>query len=274
MAVKKTKFPLDKKGRNRSPWWVCQDEPQLPLSPMNWPLSILVGFLSGIAGLFSAGWAASLHGGWHQVSTREGNLGYFIILMALLGGIAFFIAGLVIARILAAGGEAGFVKTLGLALALVVVITGAAMGLSRVTADIPPTREGRGLVLEVEFRLPEGAVSPGELAGDPRCELGVVSGGVRRSSQWGRLRPDLAREEEGRWIVPATFDLYTSSPDRIIDASIGEVDLGKFLVPMPSRPGAEFETWSSWKPQPREGDPVWPPTKPSFRFRVVKQSEP
>lgn len=241
---------------------------------MNWPLSILVGFLSGIAGLFSAGWVASLHGGWHQVSNREGSLGYFIVFMALLGGAAFFIAGLVIARILASSGDAGFAKTLGLALAFVVGITGAAMGLSRITADIPPTRDGRDLVLEVEFRLPEGAVSPREMSGDPRCELGVISGGVRRSSQWGRLRPDLAREEEGRWIVPATFDLYTSSPDRIIDATIGEVEIGRFMVAMPSRPGAEFETWSPWKPQPREGDPVWPPTKPSFRFRVVKQSEP
>lgn len=237
---------------------------------MNWPLSLLVGFLSGIAGLFSAGWVTSLHGGWHQVSNREGSLGYLIVFMALLGGAACFVAGLVVARTVAAGAEPGFGKALGIALGLVVGVTGLAIGLSRLTADIPPTRDGQDLVLEVEFRLPVGAASPKDHPGDPRCELGVVSGGTRVTSRRGRLDVEAAREEDGRWIVPATFDLYTSSRDRTIEAAFGDEEVGRFLLPLPGKPGPEHETWSSWKPEPRAGDPVWPETKPSFRFRVVK----
>lgn len=237
---------------------------------MSWPLSILVGFFSGIAGLFATGWATSLHGGWHQLSNREGSLGYLIVFMALLGGVAFFVAGLVIARVVAAGTEPGFGKALACALGAVVGIIGLAIGLSRLTADIPPTIDGQDLVLEVEFRLPAGATSPKDHPGAPRCELGVISGGTRVNSQWGKLEVEAAREEEGRWIVPASFDLYTSSRERTIEASLGEEVIGRFFLPLPGRPGPEHEKWSSWKPEPRAGDPVWPETKPSFRFRVVK----
>lgn len=46
------------------------------------------------------------------------------------------------------------------------------------------------------------------------------------TSRWGKLDVDSAREEGGRWIVPATFDLYTSSRDRTIEAKLGDEEIG------------------------------------------------
>jgi len=241
---------------------------------MNWGLSILAALLSGTAGLFAAGWAASLHAGWHQLPNREGSVGYFIVFTALLGGIAAFVAGLLIARIVAAGADAGFLKAAGCGLGLVAASTGLILLASRLTADIPPTIDGRPLVLEVDLRLPAGAVPPREREGSPRFELGAVVGGTRRDSVPGTLRLDRAREEEGRWIVPAAADLFTSRGQRIVEAYLGEECLGRFFVPLPGHPGKDHEAWSGWTPHPRPGDPPWPETEPSFRFRVQTAPQP
>lgn len=241
---------------------------------MNWGLSILAALLSGTAGLFAAGWVTSLHAGWHQLPNREGSVGYLVVFMALLGGIAAFIAGLVAARVVAAGADAGFLKAAGCGLGLVAASTGLILLASRLTADIPPTIDGRTLVLEVELRLPAGAVPPREREGSPRFELGSVVGGTRRAFVHGTLHPDRAREEDGRWIVPASAELFTSRGQRVIEARLGEECLGRFLVPLPGHPGKEHETWSEWTPRPRPGDPPWPETEPSFRFRVQTDPEP
>ncbi len=131
-----------------------------------------------------------------------------------------------------------------------------------------PTIEGRPLVLEIELRLPVGAVPPREREGSPRFELGSVVGGTRRDSVYGTLHLDRAREEGGRWILPASAELFTSRGQRSIEAHLGEECLGRFLVPLPAHPGKEHETWSDWMPHPRPGDPPWPDTEPSFRHRV------
>jgi hypothetical protein len=235
---------------------------------MNWGLSILVALLSGTAGLFASGWVTSLHAGWHQLPNREGAVGYLIVFMALLGGVAAFVAGLVIARMVAAGSDPGFFKAAGSALGLVAGLAGLVLVVSRLTADIPPTIEGRPLVLEIELRLPVGAVPPREREGSPRFELGSVVGGTRRDSVYGTLHLDRAREEGGRWILPASAELFTSRGQRSIEAHLGDECLGRFLVPLPAHPGKEHEAWSDWMPHPRPGDPPWPDTEPSFRHRV------
>ncbi len=235
---------------------------------MNWFLSIFAAFIAGLAGLFASGWAASLHAGWHQMSNREGAVGYFVIFMALLGGFVSFVGGLVIARVVAGGAEPGFFKAAGCGLGFVAAVTLVAILASRLSADIPPTLDGKELVLEVEFRLPAGAAAPTQETGPPSFELGAVSGGTMRDSRGGTLRVGDAREEEGRWIVPATVELFSSRGQRSIEGRLGDAVLGRFFVPLPGRPGPEHLEWSGWLPQPRPGDPPWPDTEPSFRFRV------
>lgn len=241
---------------------------------MNWGLSILSAILCGIAGLFAAGWVTSLHAGWHQLPNREGAVGYLIVFMALIGGVVAFIAGLVVARMVAAGSDPGFLKALGFGLGLVVGLLGLILLVSRITADIPPTLDGRPLVLEVELRLPAGAASPMGREESPRFELGSVSGGTRRAAVYGTLHLEQLREEGGRWIVPASAELFTSRGQRTIEAHVGEECLGRFFVPLPAHPGKDHESWSDWTPHPRPGDPPWPESEPSFRFRVRPVDEP
>lgn len=239
---------------------------------MNGFVSFLAAALAGLAGLFLSGWIASLHAGWHQMSNREGAVGYFIILMALVGGVISLVAGIFVARSVNHHPDPGFLKAAGGGLACVVAAGTLVLLLSRVTADIPPMIDGKELVLEVELRLPAGAALPAGGNEAARFELQSVSGGVMRDSQYGRLWLDKVREEEGRIIVPASASLYTRRGERAIEARVGEAVLGRFLVPLPGKPGAEFFEWSEWMPRPRPGDKPWPESEPSFRFRI--QPEP
>ncbi len=238
---------------------------------MNWFLSFVSAGLAGIAGLIASGWVASLHAGWHQMSNREGAVGYFVVLMALLGGLVSFIAGLIVARSVAGSADPGFWKAVGGGLGLVAVATFLILLLSRITADIPPKLDGKELILEVEFRLPEGAAKPVAEPGTSSFELQSVSSGVLRDSEYGQIFPEQAREEEGRFVVPARAHVYTSRGQRAITASIGEAVIGRFMVPLPGKPGPESLEWSDWLPQPRPGESAWPATESSFRFRVQSQ---
>jgi hypothetical protein len=151
---------------------------------MNWFLSLFITLLSGLAALFATGWAASLHASWHQLPNREGAVGYLVIFAALIGGVASFIAGLIIARVVATGTDPGFFNAFVWGLGLVVVLTGLFLLVSRASADIPPTLGGHELLLEVEFRLPVGfSPPPAECTVDPVFEPPPTPGLWR---EWSR----------------------------------------------------------------------------------------
>lgn len=238
---------------------------------MNGFLSFLAACLAGVAGLFASGWVASLHAGWHQMSNREGAAGYFVVLMALVGGVVAFVAGIIVARMVAHSAEPGFLKAAGGGLAFVAAATGLVLLLSRLTADIPPRLDGKVLVLEVEFRLPVGAERPTGESGAPHFELRSVINGVARDGEYGKLQIDRMREEGGRWIVPASVALFSRRGQRAVDAKFGETVIGRFLVPLPGKPGPEFLEWSEWMPRPRSGEPAWPDSEPSYRFRIQRE---
>jgi len=241
---------------------------------MSWFFSILVATLTGVAGLFASGWVTSLHADWHRLPNREGSVGYLVVFMALLGGIAFFVAGLLLSRWVAAGEAPGFFKALLWGLGSVAACTGLALLVSRLSADIPPTLDGRELFLEVEILLPVGREAPVVTdVSTTRVGLGSVSGGTRRAYQTGPLFLEKARQENGRWILPGEVELFTSRGQRSLEFHAGEECLGRFFVPLPGRPGVEFENWSGWFPQPRPGDPPWPETQASFRFRLRKSDD-
>ncbi len=65
---------------------------------MSWFISLLVALLSGAASLFIAGFIANLCVSWYDVSSREGASGFFVIYMALFGGIIGAVIGLIVAR--------------------------------------------------------------------------------------------------------------------------------------------------------------------------------
>ncbi len=231
---------------------------------MPWLLSFLVAALSGILGLFSSGFVAAAYANWYHVSTREGAAGFFVVGMALLGGIAGFIVGLVSSRVVAAP---SFGKVIACSSGVVLGIAGLAALLLYVLADIPPRIDGDELRLEVEIRLPAGYAKPD---GKPEFTLGSVINHTQRASESGELKVNAARLENGRWIITAEVQLFTTRGLRSIGARLDEKDIAGFIVPLPARPGKAHEQWSEWGPRPPAGSPPWPDTEPSYRFRVQR----
>ena len=246
---------------------------------MTWLSSFFVGALTAVVGLFVSGFLASLAVGWYRISSFEGGSGYFVVGMALLGGIIAFVIGLVAARVLAASAIAAsaspsFLKALAISLGIVLAANGAVAGAARALAHIPPEIDGEELLLHFELKWPESdRTDPRTLPGLPSAALGAASGGTVGKQEEGVLLVEDARLEEGRWVVPGAVRVFTSRGERILMLAVGENSLAGFLVPLPSHPGPKEREWSVWMPRPRDGAP---PLEDGFRYRwrVVKTSEP
>ena len=239
---------------------------------MNWLISIFASLLSGVAGLFLAGFIANACVSWYNIPSREGQSGYFVIFTALLGGIVALIIGLITARVVAAHYGSGFGKELGGALAVVLVIAGVAALLCRWFADVPPTIDGEELELEVEFRFPAGpeTAQPPTAEGDWGVQLSSLSGHTQRASRMGKINNQSARLEAGRWIVPTRTFIFTTRGKRSISLYHNSQSIGGLLLPLPAHPGRQFETWSDWLPRQQPDGQPWPADKMSYRFRVQK----
>lgn len=241
------------------------------MKPMNWLLSLLVAVLTGILGLFAAGLVAAAYADWYHLPSREGASGFFVLFAALLGGAAATVLGLIVARVVAAGAAPGFGMAILYAFGTVISISGVIALLCYGFADFPPTLNGEELRLEVELKLPkEHQVPPAEVKGARDFVLGSVVDHTQRTSKYGELKVEQARQEDGRWTVPAEVLLFTTRGDRVIDAHLGEASIAGFVLPLPAHPGEEFEQWSEWGPRPPAGSPPWPDSKTSFRFRIQR----
>lgn len=240
---------------------------------MTWLISLLVSILSGISGLLLAGFIANACVSWYHVSSREGGAGYFVIFLGLGGGIAGLIIGFITARIVAANFGPGFFKELGGTIGVVLLISGTVALLCRLLADVPPTIDGRALTLEVEFRFPisTSTSAPPTAEGEWQFQLGSLSGYTQRKYETGKVMTDKARLKDGRWIVPTEVLLFTERGKRSVSLYRSESkDVFGFLLPLPRRPGTEFEEWSDWMPLQQSDGKPWPADKMSFRFRVQK----
>lgn len=214
--------------------------------------------------MLSAGLVAAVYAQWYNVSNREGAAGFFIMGIAIFGGIGGCIHGLVIARFLAAQ---GIWKALACSSGTLLCVAGFAALMFYVFADIPPKIQGDQLHLEVEIKLPAGHARP---AGKAKFTLGSVINHRQRAAQQGDLHLDKTRLEDGRWIVPAEVFLFTARGLRCIMAEVEGTNIASFIIPLPARPGSTQEQWSEWGPQPRTGSPPWPDSQPSYRFRVQR----
>jgi hypothetical protein len=242
---------------------------------MSWPASILVAVLTGAAGLVVSGFIANLAVDWYRISSFEGGSGYFVVAMALLGGAAGAVIGLVGSRIVGAGTDPSFIKALGTSLGVVLAISVAVGGTARLLADVPPTIDGEELWLAVEVQWPqEDTTSPAALAGEGYVSLHSLPrfGRTVRASRQGPLWLEDARRVEGRWVVPGAVDIFTNRGKRLIDIGVGDSSLTGVLIPL-TRPTASDHEWSPWYPLPNAKAPA-----SSYRFlqryRVLRNSEP
>ncbi|HEX5221195.1 MAG TPA: hypothetical protein VFZ59_16650 [Verrucomicrobiae bacterium] len=240
---------------------------------MPWLISILAALLTGITSLFLAGFIANACTSWYHVSSREGASGYFVIFLALGGGIAGIVIGLITARIVAANYGSGFPREFGAALGVVLLISGTVALLCRLLADVPPTIDGRELTLEVEFRFPASTnlVTAPTAVGEWTFQLASLAGHTQRNSDTGTVATDKARLESGRWIVPTEVLLFTERGKRSVSLFRNDSrEVFGFLLPLPRRPGKAFEAWSDWIPRQQADGQPWPADKMSCRFRVQK----
>ena len=237
---------------------------------MSWWASVFIALLSGIAGVFCAGGIASLCVKWYRISSFEGKSGYFVIFTALQGGVFSAIAGLVLSRYAPAWGATGFWSGLGSALLALILLSLAVILLCRRGAHIPPTLDGRPLLLEVEMRLPaRSPLWPVPADGRSSFTLSCVVRHVQRKALEGTIHFEDCRMEGDRPVIPAIAPLFTRQGLRCITMLLGGKDAGGFIIPLPGKPGRSHESWSEWLPRGLPGKP-WPETNSSYRFRVSR----
>lgn len=211
---------------------------------------------------------------WHQVSNFEGAAGFAVMGLSLLGAMAGFLIGLIMARVAVAFGWAGFggqlLWSLGTGLGVLALVAVVA----RVTADVPPTIRNRPLDLAIEARFPPEQIEQPVFAEDEASlELGVLHAGkpVMRKRVGGSLEFDQARQEEGRWIVPGRVELFTSTGRRILLIALRDKSEG-FLVPLSGRSLSTDGDWSGWLPEvpaPENDQSL----RLSYRFRVEESED-
>lgn len=241
---------------------------------MSWIRSIAVAILTSLASLALSGVVASYVVDWYHVSSFEGGSGYFVIGMALVGLVAGFPIGLITARVVATRPHPGFLKALGLSLAVLCGTLAAIAGGARLLADVPPEIDGEELFLLVELRWPAaGGVDPATLTGAPIVRLGATSGSTMRAEESGPLFLEDARSDDGRAVVPGAVRVFTSRGGRVLTFTVGTTALGGFVLPLPAYPSGESRQWSPWYPRAAPGAPSLP-DQFTYRYRVVRQSEP
>jgi hypothetical protein len=230
---------------------------------LSWILAFVVAFLTAALGLFVAGTVAALSVDWYRISSFEGGSGYFVVFLALFGGIAGFALGLVVAVVVKARPLPGFLKALGAAWGVVLLLGGATAGVARLLADVPPEIDGQALFVNLELRWPDGQ-APGDAM---KTQLGVVtlgalSGSTVRATEEGPLFTDLAAHVGDHWVMPGEVRVFTGRGKRLLLFRIGDTDLPAFALPLDSSPVASDREWSRWLPDGGNAD-----IDKGFRYR-------
>ncbi len=242
---------------------------------MSWAASFLIAFITGVFGVVVSGVVADAYTNWYHIPSRDGTASYLVVAIAVLGGLVSSLLGLIIANVVAWNANPSFLKAAIISWVAVLLVNGFVALVLYLFADIPPRIDGDRLRLEIEIRLPmDQQIAPNELQGDAEFVLGSVVNQTQRAFKTGELKISQLRHENGRWIVPAEVLLFTSRGLRSISARIGEESLAEFIVPLPAYPDKQYESWSDWLPKPPDGQPPWPETNSSYRFRVQRIAPP
>ncbi|MEO8068283.1 MAG: hypothetical protein ABI599_11375 [Flavobacteriales bacterium] len=242
---------------------------------MSWLASFFIAVISGILGLICTGFIASLCVDWFRISSREGASGYYVIFIALLGGVVSFIIGMVAARYVAAGASPGFLKGVGVACGAILGISLIVLALCRLSADIAPEIDGRPLKLDIEVRCPKGFVLPDTLDEYGATAEVYLPGGRRLPGHDLRLQE--AQLLDGHWVVPATVPLTTSVSKKFVSVRFDKDNSLLFGLFLRAHPKQSDTTWSTWVEPAWDAGKPEPPKEAKFnmRWRVqVVQPEP
>lgn len=238
---------------------------------MRWIVSIVIGILTAVAGAFAVGTVAAGCVEWYRISSFEGQSGYFVVFMGLLG-IAFgFVTGAVTGALTHRAGAKGFFRSLGLSLAIVLGITGTAAGVCWLAADRPPTINGHFLDLAFEVRSPRTVREKPQDAPDGLKVL-LYAGG--KSVWYAALDFEHARIESDQWVTPGLVAMVSSKPDRQLAVWTGSGAAQYLPLDLPPKPRTVDEAWSEWKKTANRGDlvPMEPAEEYALRYKVQMRS--
>lgn len=236
---------------------------------MPWLNSLFIGFLCVIPGCIATGLAANLCVSWYRISSFEGKSAFYVIAAALLGGILSGAIGIAASRIV----TTGFLPALGAGLAATAAAIGLLLLAAYIGGDIPPELNGQPLNLETELMLPPGYPLTNKIKegyGNSLFFNALNPGGSFRGRSYGPFDFKHTRLENGRIIVPAYVDLFTSTGRRQLDFQIDGKSVALVEAPIPAHPTAQNLQWSPWLPAgdcqyrfrvsiPREADSVAAP---------------
>ncbi|HRQ64944.1 MAG TPA: hypothetical protein PKZ76_08780 [Xanthomonadaceae bacterium] len=231
--------------------------------------------MTAIAAALPGGFLADLAADWYRIPGMEGQAGYFVVFMILLALVVGFVLGFGLSLFLTRK-PGGGLRALWMAPLLAVLCVAAIGVTARLLADVPPRYRGEALLLQVELSWPLAQAPQLPLSSpDPgwRIQLASLSGRTVRAIEAGAVWTDDAYSEDGRLIVPAAVEIFTSRGGRLLLLDAGGDETHGFLVPLPAFPGEAQTRWSEWLPRAAPAAAELPQGL-RYRFRILRRSEP
>lgn len=223
---------------------------------MRFLIAILAGILGAGLGLV-AGWFVGEFLAWlFEVSCFEGACGYFVGLIAIIGGLVGLVAGPLIALVAGrrrAGREApadavpgrARAKTAGQfvgAIAVIVALGAGGTWLYAWLADDSLGGPNRAPPqLHYEIRFPAGTALPDTAAGvDVQLD-------TEKNQAWGDLFDDWTRRDGDRPMIAGFFELYFRASSRVLSVKLPEGPRYIFVLKLPRAPG-HMAAYTDWHP--------------------------
>jgi hypothetical protein len=212
--------------------------------------TLLIAVLTGAAGAVLAVIGGDMTTRAHHVSNMEGGRAMLVLYaIAPAGALLGIIVGFLVARSIPGPGFLALAKAQGIALLVTTTVSVAVFGFALWRAPRAPELDGQSLTLEFEIRLPPGRTLP-DSTGD--FSVLLISRGYGDDRHEADLKLDSTTQSDGRFVIPASSFLYTTTRQRFLIVN----DLGDehywFDLPLRARPRKEDEAWTDWWPQPGE----------------------
>lgn len=247
---------------------------------MSWAITFVAGVLGMLSGLLGMFAIANACVKWYRISSFEGGSGYFVIALAILGGLVGIVLGSLTARLAHSFIGPAWYMQLGCALMMVAAALAVVLAVAYLGADHTPDIGGQGIVVEWEVRLPAEGLDDFAPRGAPsdwpveelRLELVSVTKHVPRGSREAEFDRAAFRKMDGQWILPARVPLFTSKGELCVNLTLGGRDDGFWPAMRPSPQAVYFE-WSEWSRTNKGSTKSSDAEAVMYRFRYRTASE-
>ena|SRR6267143_1221774 len=177
-------------------------------------IASLTAIASGFVALFCSAYVTDLY----KVSNLEGGRGMLIMFFFVPVGLVFgFVVGLIFGLRSRKPGVAGFAKTLGFALASVIVLGSAVTGVAYLVASKPPLLNRKSLTLDFELKIPSTIQLPPEPS-ENNLHASLYTN--NREDDHVLIDYKAIHRENDSMIVPGTATLVSQNSHRELLASV------------------------------------------------------